>query len=72
MHINAIQDWADAMFGLRVWDRKSFMFEFIPNQVDWTMAVFILAGSIIAGLIGALIPAIRAARMQPVEALRYE
>ncbi len=71
-HINAIQNWAEAMFGLHVWDRKSFMFEFIPNEVDWTMACFILAGSILAGLVGALIPAIRAARMQPVEALRYE
>jgi len=71
-NINSIQDWADSMFGLRVWTRKSFMFECIPNEVDWNMACFIVAGAIAAGLVGALIPAIRAARMEPVEALRYE
>ena len=71
-NINHIQDWADRMFGFRVWTKESFMFEQIPNEVDWNMAVYIVGGSILAGLIGALVPAIRAGRMQPVEALRYE
>ncbi len=72
LHINDIQDWVAGVFGYRVWSADMFMFALIPNEVDWTMAVFILIGSILAGLVGALLPAIRAARMQPVEALRYE
>jgi lipoprotein-releasing system permease protein len=71
-NINFIQDWVDSQFGYRVWSREQFMFEFIPNQVDWSAAWMIVVGSIIAGLVGALWPAIRAGRMQPVEALRYE
>lgn len=71
-NINAIQDWVDATFGYRVWSRDQFMFDMIPNEVDWNAAGFILASSILAGLVGALLPAIRAARMQPVEAIRYE
>ncbi|MCE5278092.1 MAG: FtsX-like permease family protein [Planctomycetaceae bacterium] len=71
-NINPVQDWTDAVFGFRVWDRETFMFEKIPNELDWSAAVWIIAGAIVAGLIGALIPAVRAARMQPVEALRYE
>ena len=71
-NINAIQDWTDEWFNFRVWDREVFMFEKIPNEIDWSAAVWIVVGTIIAGLIGALVPAMRAARMQPVEALRYE
>ncbi|MCE5326703.1 MAG: FtsX-like permease family protein [Planctomycetaceae bacterium] len=71
-NINAIQDFTDATVGFRVWDPETFMFEKIPNEVDWSAAVWIIAGALVAGLIGAMIPAVRAARMQPVEALRYE
>ena len=71
-HINAIQDAVDRWFGFRVWDRDVFMFEKIPNEVQLVPALLIVAGAIVAGLVGAIIPALRAARMQPVEALRYE
>ena len=71
-YINPIQDAVDRWFAFRVWDREFFMFEKIPNEVDALPALLIVAGAIIAGLVGALIPALRAARMQPVEALRYE
>ncbi|MCJ7545151.1 MAG: FtsX-like permease family protein [Phycisphaerae bacterium] len=71
-HINAIQDAVDQWFGFRVWERDVFMFEKIPNEVQLVPALLIVAGAIVAGLLGAIIPALRAARMQPVEALRYE
>jgi lipoprotein-releasing system permease protein len=71
-HINAIQDAIDRWFGFRVWDRDVFMFEKIPNEVKLVPALLIVAGAIAAGLLGAIIPALRAARMEPVEALRYE
>ncbi len=71
-YINPIQDAVDRWFGFRVWTAKTFMFEEIPNQVNLSTAVSIVISAIIAGLVGAFIPAMRAARMHPVEALRYE
>ena len=71
-NINPIQDWLADAFGFRVWTKDNFIFEMIPNEVDWPATVCIIAGAMLAGLVGAMFPAIRAARMQPVEALRYE
>ncbi len=71
-YINPIQDTIDRWFGFRVWSKEWFLFEKIPNQVEPTTALLIMIGAILAGVLGALIPAFRAARMQPVEALRYE
>jgi len=71
-YINPIQDGLDTWLGFRVWSREWFLFEKIPNTVEPLAAVLIMVGAIAAGLVGAMLPAVRAARMQPVEALRYE
>jgi lipoprotein-releasing system permease protein len=71
-YINPIHDWLGSALGFQVWSRETFMFSMIPNKVDWTSSALIVAGAILAGLLGAIIPAVRASRMQPVEALRYE
>jgi lipoprotein-releasing system permease protein len=71
-NINAIQDWLDKSIGFRVWTQKQHIFKEIPNEIDpWSMVVIMIC-AILAGMAGALVPAIRAGRMQPVEALRYE
>jgi len=48
------------------------MFDQIPNQVEPGTVAWIVTGAIIAGVFGALLPAVIAAMRQPVEALRYE
>ena len=70
--INAIHDAVGRWIGFTVFSREWYMFDKIPNEVDWQAAQAIVLGAILSGLAGALLPALRAARMQPVEALRYE
>jgi ABC-type lipoprotein release transport system permease subunit len=60
------------IFGISIWNRKIYVFSKIPDQVDPHAVMWIVIFAILAGLLGALIPAIIAARQDPVEALRYE
>lgn len=71
-NINPIHDYIGRAFGFVVWSRETFMFEKIPNEVGTITPVLILVGATIAGIVGATIPAVKAARRRPVEALRYE
>lgn len=71
-NINPIEHWISVVFRLKLWKSSTYMFTRIPNQIDWPSVFWVAAAAIIAAGLGALIPAIAAARLKPVEILRYE
>ncbi len=71
-NINPIHDWMGQALGLYLWDPKVYYFTEIPHDVEPRKAAIVLAGGLIFSVLGALIPAVRAARMDPVRALRFE
>jgi lipoprotein-releasing system permease protein len=71
-NINVIESWISIIFGLKLWKSSVYMFSKIPNEVDWSWAFRIIVLAILASAVGALIPAVIAARTRPVEILRYE
>ena len=58
--------------GVLVWDPSVYYFNEIPNSTDWFTAVLTMAGAVLFSVIGAAIPAARAADTDPISALRYE
>jgi len=71
-NINAIEQWIRIIFGLKLWKSSVYMFSRIPNEVNHSWALWIVLFAVAAAAIGALIPAIVAARTRPVKILRYE
>lgn len=71
-NINRIEAWVAKAFGLNLWSSSLYVFEKIPDTMDWGSAGLIGLSAIVAASVGALIPAIVAARTRPVEVLRYE
>jgi lipoprotein-releasing system permease protein len=71
-NINPIHDWLGRTFNLVIWDPKVYYFTAIPNDLDWLKAVIVMASGVLASVIGALVPAVKAANMDPVRALRWE
>ena len=71
-NINRIEAWVAEAFGLNLWSSSLYVFEKIPDTLDWGSAGFIGLSAIGAASVGVLIPALLAARTRPVEVLRYE
>ena len=58
--------------GVVIWDPSIYYFSVIPNEVDFRIAWMTMGGAVFFCLLGAFIPAARAADVDPVRALRYE
>jgi ABC-type lipoprotein release transport system permease subunit len=58
--------------GFLIWDPAVYYFATIPAQMDWENAAVTCAGAVLFSVLGAAIPAARAADIDPVRALRYE
>ena len=71
-NINLIETILAKLLGFKIWKSGVYLFSEIPNEVDASAVTWIVFAGILTALLGALLPAIRAAHLQPVEALRYE
>jgi lipoprotein-releasing system permease protein len=71
-NINTIEEWIRIIFGLKLWKSSTYIFEKIPNELDIGATCWIIFFAVVAAVVGALVPAIVAARTKPVEILRYE
>ncbi len=71
-NINTIADLLEIVTGQEVFDPTVYYFETIPTIVHPWMVVWVIVGAVLIAVMASVLPSIRAARMHPVEALRYE
>lgn len=68
--MNQIETWLFEHFGFQLWDRTIFFIGDIPSQVEFKVLAVIVLSAIAACLLGALVPSLQAARMDPVDTLQ--
>ena len=67
-----VERFLEERFGIEIFDSELYVIEGIPVHWDPAMATKLTVAAFLVGVIFTLGPAIRAASLSPVEALRYE
>jgi lipoprotein-releasing system permease protein len=71
-NIDLIASGLEAITGREVFDPTVYYFESIPTIVRPMMVFWVIVGALSIAVMASVLPSLRAARMHPVEALRYE
>jgi lipoprotein-releasing system permease protein len=72
ININEIADLLGKITGRPVFDPSIYYFQKIPTDIVPFTVAWIVAGAMAIAVLASILPARRAARLHPVEALRYE
>jgi lipoprotein-releasing system permease protein len=70
--VPAWANWLSVTISWQMWDPRVYYFDRIPEAMSLLEVSLIVIGAIVSSVIGALIPALLAGRLDPIEALRYE
>ncbi|UTW54060.1 lipoprotein-releasing ABC transporter permease subunit [Kordiimonas sp. SCSIO 12610] len=71
-YLDTIKSGIEALFGLNLWDPSVRFITEMKAEVDWVEAVLTVVLAVILSLLATIIPARRAASLDPVDVLRYE
>jgi len=71
-NINEIAGILEMVTGQEVFDPTVYYFQEIPVQINAFTIAWVTAGAVVIAVMASVLPALRAARLHPVEALRYE
>ncbi len=72
LNIESIRKWLEGMTGYTIWDEEIRFLSEIPAVIDWSEVAAVLGMAFFLSVAATLYPAWRAARLDPVEAMRYE
>jgi lipoprotein-releasing system permease protein len=72
VYINEIADGLAWLTGREVFDPTVYYFQKIPAIIEPLTVVLVVIGAVLIAVLASVLPALRAARLHPVEALRYE
>ncbi len=72
LNVDAVHDFIKYVTGRDVFPPTIYRFRTIPTVWHWPSVFVIMAGSVGVAFFAGLLPALRAARLDPIKALRYE
>jgi lipoprotein-releasing system permease protein len=72
LNADPIMGWLQNTFGFQLWDPDVYYVTSLPVDVQWPMVAGIAGAAFLLTGLATIYPALRASRVEPAEALRYE
>ncbi len=71
-HVTEVVNWIERLFHVQFLSSSVYFLDYLPSHLEWGDVWRISLSALALSLLATLYPAWHAARMEPVEALRYE
>ncbi|QEL17988.1 ABC transporter permease [Limnoglobus roseus] len=71
-NINEIEAFINTLTGQQLFDRSVYYFDRIPTNVEPATVLLVNTGAMLVAVFSSFLPAYRAARLRPIQALRFE
>jgi lipoprotein-releasing system permease protein len=72
LNIDRIKGWVQGVTGVNLFNPEVYFLEHLPAKLVWSQVIEVIVMSLALSLLATLYPSWRAARTDPVEALRHE
>jgi len=72
LNLNSVATWMERTFGLSLFPPSVYYLDHIPTQINASDMAWVSAAAFILAMLAGTYAAIRAARLLPIDALRYE
>ncbi len=72
LNINEVEGWIGQLTGKKIFDPSVYYFTEIPTDIRTSTVLLVNLGAVLIAVLFSVLPALRAALLHPVRALRYE
>jgi lipoprotein-releasing system permease protein len=72
VNINDIEHFLGQLTGKEIFPRDVYYFDQIPTHIQASSVALVNGGAVVIAVLASVLPALRAAMLHPVQALRYE